>query len=639
MKASSSYLDLPLNKREFRKVLFRALLFPLLSAFLLALLIAWQIKALLDMTTWVHRSQQVIAQSHRVQKLLIDMETGILGYSLTGNKTYLDPYEEARYELDSALTKIKSLLDEQSNEKTKVAKVEALTKEWIVRYSDVTIDRLSAGKKAFDFNIGRSMMDEMRTELSELIQEATEKREERVQRAETMARVLSGGGVLLAISIGFFLALSARRHILQLTILYQQALDERNHLLSQETHRSQQLQALAELAIALNTTVKLEDRLEIVTAQARQIIGTHQAVTSITKDSHWSKMLHATSFSEKYRRWVDYHPLVDGSNLYAFLGRQNRAFRLTQKELSQHYIWKDIQAQGQKIPPLRGWLVAPLIGQDGKTLGVVQLSDKFQGDFTAEDEFILVQLAQVAAVAVENARLFEAQQEAVRTRDEFLSIASHELKTPLTSLRLQIQLMEKAIKTKEIDKIYGYSKQSLKSMDRITHLVDDMLDISHISAGRLSLQKEQFDLTHLAHEVVERLTPLAQQSACTLKMEPSGPIWGEWDRFRMDQVITNLVANAIKYGAGTPITVRVGKVGNQALVEIQDNGIGIAKEHHERIFQRFERISSSQSVSGMGLGLYITRQIVDMHEGNLELESELGKGALFRVRLPASNPS
>lgn len=459
-----------LNKRAFRKVLFRALLFPLVSAFLLALLISWQIKALLDMTTWVDRSQQLISQSHRVQKLLTDMETGLRGYALTGDREYLNPYEEARTELDSALAKIHRLVEEQPREIARVKKVEALAKEWVVRYSDVTITRLKGGRRrVYDPAIGRTMMDEMRDELSQLIQVATVLREERVERAQTMARVLSGGGVLFALSLGFFLALSARRHIFHLTELYQAALDERNRLLASETLRSQQAQ------------------------------------------------------------------------------------------------------------------------------------------------------------------------EAVRARDEFLSIASHELKTPLTSLRLQLQLMEKAIKNSAgPEKIASHSGQSLKSIDRITHLVDDMLDISRISAGRLTLHKERFDLAQLVKEVADRLSPLAQQAGCTIELENKEPAAGEWDRFRLDQVLTNLISNAIKYGAGGAIQVTLRAKADSVVLEVRDQGIGIAPENHERIFQRFERVNSEHSVSGMGLGLYITRQIVDMQGGTLEVKSRLGHGALFRVTLPRS---
>lgn len=627
-----------LNQREFRRVLFRGLLFPLVSAFLLALLIAWQIRALLDMSTWVDRSQQVISQSHRVQKLLMDMETGVRGYALTRSREYLAPYEEARIELGSALAKMKQLLADQPQEMPHVKKVEALAEEWAVRYADVTINGVASGRRrAYSPGIGQDMMNRMRGELSDLMTSATIQRDERTARAKTVARVLSGGGVLMALSIGFFLAMSARRHIFHLTDLYQHSLDQRNQLLSRETHRSEQLQELAELAVALNTTVSLEDRLDIVTEKARKIIGSHLSISTFAPNSRWEKAIHSTSFSDRYSEWRDREISGKRGEIYSYICDQPRSFRLSAEELKRHYIGGALAVASEDLPAMRGWLAAPLIGQDGKSFGCLQLSEKYEGDFNADDEFILAQIAQVAAVAVENSRLFEAEQEAVRTRDEFLSIASHELKTPLTSLRLQVQMIEKSaiqLGDKAPEKLAERSRQSIRSMEKITHLVDDMLDISRISAGRLNLQKERFDLSQLCKEVVDRLSPLATQSGCPIRLNVPEPAWGEWDRFRIDQVVTNLVANAIKYGAHAPIEVRVVAEGRLAKVEVKDNGIGISGEDHERIFQRFERVSSSESVSGMGLGLYITRQIVDMHRGRLDVESELGKGALFRVTLP-----
>ncbi len=626
-----------LNQKEFRTVLFRALFFPLVSAFGLALLIAWQIRVLVDTTEWVDRSQQVISQSHRVQKLLADMETSVRGFALTGHKDYLSPYEEARFELESALEKITALLDENGEQQKRVAAVKELSQQWASRYADITIRHFRQGKDLYDPEIGRKFMEEMRTELLHLAQTATIQREERFERAETMARVFSGTGVLFTLSIGFFLALSARRQIFRLTDLYQRSLTERNALLQSETHRSHQLQALSEAAVTLNSTLDLSERLKLITLQARQIIGAHQATTAIFLEQDWDKARSAVSLSEKYEKWKDREPQLQRSDLHNLVCRQGRALRLTQLELEQHYAWKDLHRDSALRPPLRGWLAAPLVGQDGKNLGLIQLSDRFEGDFTAEDEIILVQISQIASVAIENARLFESQQEAVRTRDEFLSIASHELKTPLTSLKLQVQLLGKTLAKLEPalrERLHTYLEQSVKSVDRIAHLVDDMLDISRISAGRLTLQKEKFDLSQLVNEISDRLMPLLQQSKCELHFGASESVLGQWDRFRIDQVATNLITNAVKYGAGAPIEVHVKQEDDHASISVRDHGIGIAKEYHEKIFQRFERLSSNSSVAGMGLGLYIARQIVEMHGGNILVKSEPGQGAEFEVQLP-----
>jgi PAS domain S-box-containing protein len=239
----------------------------------------------------------------------------------------------------------------------------------------------------------------------------------------------------------------------------------------------------------------------------------------------------------------------------------------------------------------------------------------------------------------EQKKIRQALEEAIRARDEFLSIASHELRTPLTSIQLQTQMMKRNIELGrpeafEPARVTRLVAQTEKSVHRLTRLVDDMLDISRLSTGKLTFTPERFNLCELAHEVVDRLVVQASASGALLSCECHEAVEGAWDRFRIEQVLTNLITNAIRYGQGSPVEVTVHRSGPRALVKVRDQGPGVSAENQERIFQRFERATSANSISGLGLGLYISREIVERHGGSIRVESEPGQGATFIVELP-----
>jgi len=232
-----------------------------------------------------------------------------------------------------------------------------------------------------------------------------------------------------------------------------------------------------------------------------------------------------------------------------------------------------------------------------------------------------------------------AMQEAIRARDEFLSIASHELKTPLTSLKIQAQLRQRSLAKGDLREFQPEAlAPSLESdnrqIERLTRLIDDMLDISRINTGKLSLQLERFDLCELAKDVLNRFAGQFEASGCAADFEASSPAWGNWDRFRIEQAFTNLLTNATRYGHGKPIHIRVRSEGGWAFLSVQDEGIGIPPQDQERIFQRFERAAPPTEHRGLGLGLYIVREILAMHGGSVRVASELGQGAEFTLGLP-----
>jgi PAS domain S-box-containing protein len=241
--------------------------------------------------------------------------------------------------------------------------------------------------------------------------------------------------------------------------------------------------------------------------------------------------------------------------------------------------------------------------------------------------------------ADEERRELERLREALRTRDEFLSIASHELKTPLTPLQLKLATLKRLAESHPEALLSGERltrelETASRHVSRLANLIEDLLDVSRISVGTLSLTREPVDLCAITREVILRHAPQAVQKGCRVDMEAPVPVEGMWDRRRLDQAVTNLITNALKYGAGKPVHVRVVSENGVAVLTVRDEGIGIASEHHARIFDRFMRAVPERNYGGLGLGLFITQQIVDAHRGNIEVQSEPGAGAAFTVRLP-----
>lgn len=228
---------------------------------------------------------------------------------------------------------------------------------------------------------------------------------------------------------------------------------------------------------------------------------------------------------------------------------------------------------------------------------------------------------------------------AIIARDNFLGIASHELNTPLTSIKLQTQLNQKLLKKNGYgvfneEKLSKFLDNTLTQTNRLTRLVNDMLDVSKINTGKIAITKSKTNLSTLVEESLERLGPQLEAVKCTLTKEIQENIYLSIDAMRIDQVICNIIINASKYAPRTAVHVKVWTEKGMAKVSIRDEGHGVALENHHRIFGRFERATSANEVSGMGLGLFISKQIILDHEGILSIESELGKGAAFTFELP-----
>jgi signal transduction histidine kinase len=272
------------------------------------------------------------------------------------------------------------------------------------------------------------------------------------------------------------------------------------------------------------------------------------------------------------------------------------------------------------------------------TLGVMRAVGEGR-EYTPEERALLESLAARAALAIEDARLYDAATQAVKARDELLSVAGHELKSPLNALQLQIHMLARMAKDAAGSKLAERAEKAARASQRLGLLIDDLMDVSRINSGRMALKREEVDLAALTRELVARMSEELARAGCDVTLVAEGPVPGSWDRLRLEQVLVNLLSNAAKYGAGHPVRVTVELEGGAARLAVRDEGIGVAPEEQERIFERFERAASvQQRFKGLGLGLWITRRIVEAHGGTIRLQSQLGQGSTFTVELPRVEP-
>lgn len=276
-------------------------------------------------------------------------------------------------------------------------------------------------------------------------------------------------------------------------------------------------------------------------------------------------------------------------------------------------------------------MAVPLLVK-GTAVGAITFTAPVARRYDREDLEFAQQLAERAALSVENARLYRDAQEALGARDEFLSVVAHEIRGPLTSIHLCAQTLRQRA---------GQSTETTRAVEiieredrRLGSFVDELLDVGHIRGGRFHFAFERVDLSEAVRGVAERLSDEVARARTTLSVDTDGPVLGEWDRFRIEQVVANLVSNAVKFSLGKPVEITVRAADGFAVLQVRDHGAGIPSEVRERIFLPFERAVSTRHFGGLGLGLYIARTIVGGLGGSIDVESKPDEGSTFTVRLP-----
>jgi PAS domain S-box-containing protein len=404
--------------------------------------------------------------------------------------------------------------------------------------------------------------------------------------------------------------------------------------LQREQHHSSLLVKVAQASRTLSSALSNQEIADGLVEEVRAILEVHQAVVSLSVGG--AQEINAVSMSDKYARYRSFDITPDGSGIYAEVVRSNQVMRLTQQELEAHPAWKGFGAHAARHPALRGWLAVPLIDRTGQNIGLIQASDKIAGEFTEQDEAILVQLASIAANGFENARLYSSLKEQDRRKDEFLAMLAHELRNPLAPIASAAELLK--IGTASEERVRRSSEVISRQVKHMTSLVDDLLDISRVTRGLIQLERVPVDVGAILRSAVEQSRPLieAREHALVITQDPTGAqVLG--DPNRLVQVLANLLNNAAKYTPrGGRILLMLEREGDLVHLRVQDNGIGIGPELLPQVFDLFTQAERTpdRSQGGLGIGLALVKNVVTLHGGTVTAHSEgAGMGSVFTVTL------
>lgn len=284
---------------------------------------------------------------------------------------------------------------------------------------------------------------------------------------------------------------------------------------------------------------------------------------------------------------------------------------------------------------MKSYMIVPLVHK-GKSLGAIMLvRARVDQSYRAVDLQIAQELANRAALAIANSQLYLSAQQAVTSRDEFISIASHEIKTPLTSIKGFVQLIRRRVKAVDAPRVHEYVDKIESQVSRLTKLITDLLDVTRIESGKLIYSFEELDLVEIVDDVCEVCQ--AANPSHRIINEFHAPVLVVGDKERLTQVLMNLITNAIKYSpTADQVIVTITESVNQVMVSVQDFGAGISEEAQLKIFQRYYRVQTNEldTLPSLGLGLYLSAEIIKAHRGEIQVESEVGKGSVFSFTLP-----
>jgi len=455
----------------------------------------------------------------------------------------------------------------------------------------------------------------------------------RVRRVDGVYRWMAVKGLPIADAHGAIREWIGANTDIHETVVAQAELAQR---LDRERRNSALLARVAQASRILHTALSGEQIAEALVVEVREILEAHQAVVSLTKGEGWLQAINAVSLSDKYEGYRGFNVDTDGSGIYAEVCRTNQAMRLTQEELTAHPAWKGFGSAAHRHPPMRGWLAVPLIDRNGNNIGLIQASDKLSGEFTAEDEAILVQLASIAANGFENARLYTSLQEQDRRKDEFLAMLAHELRNPLAPISSAADMLK--VGGADVERVRRASDVIGRQVRHMTSLVDDLLDVARVTRGLIQLETAVVDVMDIVAGAVEQSRPLieAREHAFAVQGTAAGArVTG--DTHRLVQVLVNLLNNAAKYTPrGGAIELALARGASTVTIEVRDNGIGLDAGLLPYVFDLFTQAQRSpdRAQGGLGIGLALVKHIVTMHGGEVGVRSDgPGAGSVFTVTL------
>ena len=537
---------------------------------------------------WVDHTKDVLAELDRLQASITEGETGQRGFLITGDEAFLEPFRRAHAELPERLARIDAMTVDNAAQAGRAQTLRQLVQERLGQL-DLAVRLTGAGRaeeaRAYiRAGAGRATMDEIRALVSTMRSDERELLRIRNERSGTTARSLIttlaiGGGLLFA-----FLIL--------IWWLIRSDLARRNRAETAIRDREARIRRLVDANLI---GVLFSSNGDVTDAN-----DSFLAMVGIPRDSFEGSAHRLSGFTAPEFRELD----------------ENCEKELLATGTCRPYQKELVRADGTRVPVLFG-----------------ATSVDMGGGSPARASFV-VDLSELKRVEAERNRLYEEARDAVKARDAFLSVAGHEIRTPLSALNLNVYQLARHVRSLGNERAMDLAARCEKQVARLIRLADELLDVSRISASRLHLNPEETDLSQLAREVVERFDESARRTDCVLEFRAAGPVTGFWDRLRLDQALSNLLTNAMKFGAGEPVVVTVAAQGGAAALSVSDRGIGIHEADQKRIFERFQRATMAETYPGMGLGLWITREIVEAHGGKIVVESRPGAGATFHMTLP-----
>lgn len=688
-----------ISQANFRRRLTLALVLPLVLMSLLAATFIWQVNNLISVMQWVDRTDQVIARAHYTEKLLVDMETGLRGYLVTGNSEFLEPYERAQLAIDSSFNQLGGLISNKRPQMERLNTVRSLYEQW-EPYAQQMIARRVQGSdyQSYALNAeGKQRMDAIRVQITSFVQFEEGLRKQRIQDVRRTTRFVISTTIVLLLGIGGILALFIRRQLMAVSQNYGLALKSAQEQAAalQENEEAlrrsaQRLAGLHDIDRDILAAKSLEGLVGAALSRMRQLVRCQQAFVVLFDFETGTARVASRVNGELNLPESAALPLADFVSVEA-------------TPLETRYV-EDIATTESCLPALKrllldgacSYITVPLLAEDN-LIGELNLVATQKAAFSAEYRQISEEVAAQLAIAIQQSRLREQlqrytveleQRVAERTRklqeanselEAFSYSVSHDLRAPLRTLQGFTQALLEDYGS-QLDSIgQEYAQYIVESAVQMDVLIADLLDYSRLSRAEIQLQP--LDLSNLVAQVLSQLdAQLREQQAVVNVEEPLPQVMAQ--RSTLAQVLTNLLANAVKFVAlGVQPQVRLwaeeiesregreaGEAGGEVFTNIggqypptsltpensspaspassappttycirlwvEDNGIGIASEYHERIFRVFERLHGVETYPGTGIGLAIVRKGMERLGGRVGLESQPHGGSRFWIELP-----
>ena len=705
-----------IDNSQFRRILTRNVALPLglsvLSAGVFVAIIAY----LINVLNWVEHSQRVIGNATEVSKLVSEMETGMRGYLIAGDESFLGPYIVSKPKVEAEMSALLKLVDDDQAQSDRLTRVQRAHAEW-VRFTEEMIERRRTGQDVIESvrsGRGKILTDDMRGQFNAFIANETALLEERNEAARSVTTWSVGFYLLFTLIVGGTLAAFGRRELVRLSNSYAEVLAHEAEHNAELRHQGWLRTGQAELAARSAGLHTLEGLAPAVLDQVVNYLGGTVAAMYVRQDDGVLRRIGAYGFSNDEERAKVIQP---GASLASQAAEENRL--ITVKELPEDYI-KVASSLGETPP--REVVIAPF-ANFGKVKGVLEIGF-LHGVRERDIEFLeLINAAVGASVAavvyrqrlqdalaetqalneelqvqqeelrtaneeleeqsraleesqtslenqqaeleqtndqlaeqalnldMKNAALTEAQEQlraralelerASRYKSEFLANMSHELRTPLNSSLILAKLLADNVPGNLNEEQVRFAQTIYSAGNDLLHLINDILDISKVEAGKLELLPEDLPIRRTVEGLGRTFEPLAKQKdlSFNLTVEPNVPATIHTDRQRLEQILKNLLSNAVKFTEQGAVGMHVSAT-DEGWIQftVSDSGIGIAPDQQERIFEAFHQAdgTTSRRFGGTGLGLSISRDLTNLLGGTLVVSSTPGEGSTFTLSLPRS---